>query len=271
MRGEPDRYIAATLAPASARPALITLAAFAAELGRIPATVSEPALGDIRLQWWRDGLLAGRDGDLTGHPVCDAMIDAMRRHDLPEPLVAGLIDAREFDLSGGLPEHDEGLFAYLDATEGHLFRMAMQVLGTAGDDAAAIADLAGRAYGIARALGRLPMLLHNGGVVLPASRLHGAGLDPARLTEAPISAAAEAAVARVAGDLGDLARAALRVARDRARALPKGARVALLPLAMVEPYFRAQSGCRLLVEMTEDVSPLARTGRLGWAHLTGRI
>ena len=48
MRGEPDRYLAATLAPPEARADLAAIAAFAAELGRIPATVSESMLGVSR-------------------------------------------------------------------------------------------------------------------------------------------------------------------------------------------------------------------------------
>ena len=47
---EPDRYLSALLAPLAAREDLITLAAFLGEAARVPAIVSEPMIGEIRLQ-----------------------------------------------------------------------------------------------------------------------------------------------------------------------------------------------------------------------------
>lgn len=270
MQGEPDRYLAATLAPAEARGALAAIAAFAAELGRIPATVSEPLLGDIRLQWWRDALSEGRRGGRSGHPVADALSEAARRHGLPLDQLMAMIDARELDLSGGLPQDDAGLAAYLEATEGNPFRLAMRVLGAGDAETALVASNAALAYGIARALGRLPMLLHNGGLPLPAHRLKEAGLDPAGLGESPPARDTLLATARVADGLRARSREALAAVRGQWRVLPRRLRPSLLPLAMVEPYFRAQSGVMLLVEMA-DVSPLTRAMRIGAAHLTGRL
>ena len=270
MRGEPDRYLAATLAAAEARPALAAIAAFAAELARIPATVSEPMLGDIRLQWWRDVLAAGHADGRSGHPIADALIEARDRFRLLPALLEAMIDARELDLSGGIPQDDAGLLAYLDATEGHPFRLSLAALGAVAGEAEPLAAAAGRAYGLARALGRLPMLRHNGGLPLPAERLRAAGLEPERIGASPPPTEALTAVARVAAELQQMSRDALGDVRARQRTLPRRLRAALLPLAMVEPYFRVQSGRSLLVEMAE-ISPLARATRIGMAHLTGRL
>ena len=64
-----DRYIADLFAPAAARKHLFALHAFSAEVARIRDTVSDPVLGEIRLQWWRDALIAGGGG----HPVASAL------------------------------------------------------------------------------------------------------------------------------------------------------------------------------------------------------
>ena len=86
---DPDRYLTARLAPKPSRPALITLYAFNAELARICDAVSEPALGEIRLQWWRDAL-DGADTDVkTGAPLADALMQTIRAHELPKPLLLG--------------------------------------------------------------------------------------------------------------------------------------------------------------------------------------
>src|SRR4249920_224039 len=79
--GEPDRYLAALLAPPAARDGLLALAAFSAELGRIGQLVTrEPMMGEIRLQWWRDALRPRDSGERTGNPVADALREAMLRH-----------------------------------------------------------------------------------------------------------------------------------------------------------------------------------------------
>ena len=45
--------------PPPRAPHLLALAAFASELARVPSAVTrEPAMGEIRLQWWRDALEA---------------------------------------------------------------------------------------------------------------------------------------------------------------------------------------------------------------------
>ncbi len=270
MRGEPDRYLAATLAPPAARPGLAAIAAFSAELARIPASVSEAMMGEIRLQWWRDALDDGRRGVLSGNPIADALIQAERRHNLAPELLLAMIDARELDLAGGLPQDDAGLTAYLEAIEGNPFRLALVVLGARRSEDRALATAAGFAYGVARSLGRLPMLLHNGGFPLPAERLRAAGLDPARLTETPPASGRDRAVSQVGAELSAKARTALVTIRGRWGALPRPMRTALLPLVMVEPYFHAQSGQALLGAIA-DVSPLRRAWRMGIAHLTGRI
>ena len=270
LRGEPDRYLAATLAPPAARPALAAIAAFSAELARVPATVSESMLGDIRLQWWRDALEEGRRGLRTGHPIADAVSDAELRHSLSADLLTAMIDVRELDLSGRLPQDGAGLAAYLEAAEGHAFRLALDVLGAGRAADRALASAAGLAYGIARSLGRLPMLLHNGGLPLPADRLRAAGLNPAQLAAAPAAPEREQAVARVTAELRGTALESLAAVRSQWETLPRQFRPALLPLVMVEPYFQAQSGRSLLVEMV-DVSPVARVLRIGAARLTGRL
>ena len=270
MLSEPDRYVAATLAPPADRAALAAVAAFAAELARIPAIVSEPMLGDIRLQWWRDALASGREGQRSGHPVADALSEAAQRYRLDPAVLGEMIDARELDLSGGMPHDDAQLSAYLRATEGHPFRLALVIAGARGDLIDELAGPAGEAYGLARGLGRLAVQVHNGGVILPAERIRRAGADPNGLAGQPLAADVELALRCVTADLEAKARAALADVRAKWRDLDRASRIALLPLAMVEPYFRAQSGRRSVLEL-RDVSPFERVVRIGLARLTGRV
>jgi phytoene synthase len=95
---DPDRAIATLFAPAETRADLFALFAFNAELARIADQVSEPGLGAIRLQWWREAIERAASGDVTGNPVADAFGEVLARRTLSRERIAGLIDARSFDV-----------------------------------------------------------------------------------------------------------------------------------------------------------------------------
>lgn len=150
-----DRYLSTLFAPDDRRPDLLALYAFNAEVSRIPATVSEPGLGLIRLQWWRDtvvSLYAGGDG--AGHPVAAALADAIQNGGLPEQALTDLITAHEFDLYDDRMPDLTALEAYLGETQSRLIQMAAMILDReAAPKASAAAGLAGVAYGLALILG----------------------------------------------------------------------------------------------------------------------
>ena len=69
LRGsDGDLYLCHLFASADKRAALLTLYHLYADIARIPATVSDPMVGAIRLQWWRDLLDAVANGDARGTP-----------------------------------------------------------------------------------------------------------------------------------------------------------------------------------------------------------
>src|SRR5258706_4108935 len=94
---DPDRYFSTLFAPAAKRPQLFTLYAFNHELARIAESVSEPMLGEIRLQWWRETLQNAREGRPRRHDVAQAMSALFAAHDLPPALFEAMIDARASD------------------------------------------------------------------------------------------------------------------------------------------------------------------------------
>lgn len=85
---DPVAYWSVLFAPADKRDALLSLYAFALEIKRIPVLVSEPALGEIRMQWWIDGLKGERSAELLSHPVGEALTRACKIYSLPlQPLI----------------------------------------------------------------------------------------------------------------------------------------------------------------------------------------
>ncbi len=146
-----DRFLASLFAPDRKRPALLALYAFNIEIASVRNKVSEPAMGEIRYQWWRDTLAEIYRGQTSGHPVARALARAIEAGDLPERPLQDLITAREFDLYDDPMPDVATLEGYLGETSSALIQMASFVL--AGQEAAASAEaagLAGVAYGTAR-------------------------------------------------------------------------------------------------------------------------
>src|SRR5262245_33452903 len=112
---ERDRYLSALLAPSAVRADLLVLAAYLGEVRRIPLAVHEAAVGEMRLQWWRD-TLAGNNPS-AGHPVADAMIGVVERRQLDRNLILAPLEGVSRELYEDGFEHDENLEAYVSEIE----------------------------------------------------------------------------------------------------------------------------------------------------------
>ena len=118
-RSDRARYLCALAAPRNKRDGMLALLAFDQEIARIPKLVSEPMLGQIRLQWWIDALPNVSQGQSPAHPVAQALAPL----DLPTEALLGLVEARNFDLKQE-PFTFDDLCGYANDTGG-----AFQVLG----------------------------------------------------------------------------------------------------------------------------------------------
>jgi 15-cis-phytoene synthase len=266
--GEPDRYLAALLAPPPQREALLALAAFAAEIARVPLlAVREPAMGDIRLQWWRDALEFPQ-ALRTGHAVADAVRAAAHSYHLPAALLGGLIDGHAAGLRRDPPIDEAQLRDLLWQTEGAQFALAARVLGLADDPALGAACRAsGHACGLTRLLWDLPRTLSLGRLPLAGTQVVAAGLT----AEEVLAGTGGPKVAMLLGACIAQIRDSLATARHFAGRLPRTERVAFLPLALVEPYLRAlERPGRAPLREEAHLAPLVRVCRIAMAHLFGR-
>lgn len=174
-----DRFLTLLVVPGGQRPALTVLYAFNAEIARVRETVSEPMLGQIRLQWWREAVEALERGDVRGHEV----LTALAGMGLPAAPLIGLIDARERDLDDEPFADMAALESHAEATSGGLMNLA--VFALAGGDAAAAAAgtirLAGIAYALTGLLRALPAHASQGRLYLPLDLLRKHDVDPHRI------------------------------------------------------------------------------------------
>ena len=129
-----DRYFATLFCPAETRPALLALYAFNIEIATVRETVTEPLIGQMRLQWWRDTIDALFDGLARNHPVVTALAETEIAKTTSRQLFHRLIDGRETDLSGDPRRTLAALEGYVDATSSDLIRLALAILGVEGEE-----------------------------------------------------------------------------------------------------------------------------------------
>ena len=105
-RYDRDRYLTALFAPSAIREKLLTLYAFNAEVARIRETVTEPMIGQMRLQWWRDVITAVSEGKGApkGHPVAEPLAVLVESQTLSLGNFLSLLEAREQDMSEDPPK-----------------------------------------------------------------------------------------------------------------------------------------------------------------------
>lgn len=263
-----DRFLSAFLAPASHRAALIALYAFNVEIARVRETVSEPMLGQIRLQWWREAIDGIARGEVGNHEAAIALAKTWKREDFPAATLTALIDARERDLDEAPFEDMAALEIYAQGTSSALMAVAAQVL----DEKAAAAAvetirLAGIAYALTGLLRAFPLHASQGRLYLPLDLLRRHDVDPHRIFTGEMSEGLGAVIHEVAA----CARARLAEARSQWMA-SRSILPALLPASLCESYLAqmAAPGFDPFRDAVE-VSTLTRQLRLTGRKIVGRF
>jgi phytoene/squalene synthetase len=115
--------------------------------------VSEPQIGEIRLQWWRDTLASIAERKPQDHPVAEALAGAVARHQLPIKPLLDLVEAHSHDLYADRFADRHALEEYLGKTHSALIQLSAIILDReAAPGAAVAAGLAGVAYGLGQIL-----------------------------------------------------------------------------------------------------------------------
>ncbi|HYD88394.1 MAG TPA: squalene/phytoene synthase family protein [Vitreimonas sp.] len=177
-RVDEDRWLASRFAPADARGRLIALYALNFELAHVAEIVKAPAVGDIRLAWWREALgeiHAGKRARL--HPVLSEYALAHKRTPFPLVWLEALLDARGKDLDPAPFDTLDDLDSYIDGTAGMLMRLAAHTCGADAEALDGFIAPAGRAWGLCGLIRAEPVWRARGRRLLPRQ---GGTLDDLR-------------------------------------------------------------------------------------------
>ncbi len=262
-----DHFLTGLFAPADRREALFALHAFNLEIAKTREVVSEPILGQMRLQFWRDGIEAVYgEGPVPKHAVMEPLAEAARRRGLSRPLLDRLVDAREADLDDAPPADLTCLVNYADVTGAPLVQLALEILDVRDEAAAAAGRHVGIAYALAGILRAVPFLARQRRLLLPADLMARHGARPSDVLE--LRSTPE--LRPVVGDVALVARKHLREARALRRSLPKAALPALLPAVLADLHLRVitREANDLFAPRVLLPNPF-RQLRLGWAALRG--
>ena len=233
----------------------------------------EPAMGEIRLQWWRDALALPDAGTRTGNP--DRRCGARRRR------TAAPAGRRCCSTDRRTPTRPRRaspcrttlrLRTYLWKSEGPCSPWRRGVLGVAGPAPTCrrAAAACGRAYGLARLLLGLPQALSRGRLPLPQSRLDAAGVTQSgaagrrRRRPGVARSACGLAAQKRAKSCHEPATCGEFAARD-AGGLPS------FGLGRDVSAGAGTAGPRCACATPAEIAPLTRVCRIAAAHWFGRI
>jgi phytoene synthase len=267
-RHDRDRFLASLFAPAPLRPALWALLGFNFEIAKIRETVSEPMLGAIRLQWWRDAIAEAAEGrPIRRHIVATPLGEAIRRHGLTRAGLDAMIDGRQQDFDEAPPATLGDLEAYVSATSGGLHQAMLEVLGVRDDAALAAARDVGIAWALTGLIRAIPFHAGANRLYIPREIARQVDLHErqvfTRKPSAPLSAAVRL--------LAEAAGARLTSAR-RSGGVPRAALPALLPARIASACLRhlSKAAHDPYAAQIQQPDPIA-VARLTCGHLLGRF
>jgi phytoene synthase len=262
-----DRFLTCLFAPADRREGLFALYAFNHEIAKTREVVSEPVLGQIRLQWWRDGIAAVYEGAPPRHAVLDPLAESVTRYGLSRDLFETLIEARETDLTDEPPPDRAALLAYAEATGAPLVQLALEVLGVRETAAAEAGRHVGIAVALAGLLRAVPFRARQHRLFLPTDLLARHRVSPQSVLDLHPQPGLAAVTAEIAG----LARDHLSRARALRRSVPRPALPALLPAVLADLYLGVihRAGNDVFAPRVQMPNPF-RSPRLALSATLGR-
>lgn len=221
-------------APPERREALFALYAFNHEVAKTPERVSEPMIGQMRLQWWREAIEGIYAGTPRKHHVVEALAAAVEAHGLSRKYFDRLIDTREKDIEGEMPENLPALEDYADGTSSTLTWLALEVLDIKAGPALDAGRRVGVCYAMTGLMRAVPFHAREKRVYIPRDLL---AASSAKLSDIFALRPGEG-LPPVIEQLAAQAREHLMRARALRLDVPKAALPALLPLTLAERYLK---------------------------------
>lgn len=261
--GDYDRFLTVLFAPVERRAALVALIGFNLEIARIRDLVTEPMLGQIRLQWWHEACAEA----LAGKPRRHDVLEGLAAGRVPPPLMDEMLYTREIEYQPEAPATLADLRAYAAGTSGALAEAMAAVLdGNVVSRKAARA--VGTAFGLAGVLRAARFHADHNRMLLPSALLEESGTSAGAVR----SLRSEPGLARAAERIAKVARDELATARGLELGRDNGSRAVFSLAPLTEAYLaRLQKKKFDLLGADLTLTPLRKQLTVGWASLRGKF
>ena len=133
-KDEPERYFISLFGPKDAQGSLWSIFAFNSELSRIKNSVTEPMIGRIRLQWWRESLEKLQENNGGGHYILQALQTLLLQNVIQLSDLMSLVDAREIEFEETSNRNIEEILKYTESTHGLLTELSAKISSCRSDD-----------------------------------------------------------------------------------------------------------------------------------------
>ncbi len=232
------RYLCCLFIPESLRWRAFAIYAFNSEIAKIKDVVSEPMMGHIRLQWWRDAIdeiYSGNSPKKHKHNISEELYKVISEVKVPKHFFETLIDAREADIDFTGYETIENIEEYLSSTSSTLLKMLIVSMGFALDEnIEKMANNVGIAYALTGILRALKHDAHHRRIMLPKNLLDKNGINSDEIIEGKklekVIPIIEEMCGRVELNLAE--------AKSLMPKIPKQISFIFLPLAIVYPFLK---------------------------------
>lgn len=259
--GDRDRYLSTLVLIGGYRDAVTALYAFNADVASIRERVSDPAPGEIRLQWWSDALEGEGHGEVRLNPVADALLDTISRYNIPAGTLLRLIGARRFDLYDDAMPDLKSFEGYAGETVSTLYQLAAMILNDGEivetGDAAGHLGVAHAMIGHLRAFGYVSS---QGRIMLPWSIFEANGVREGEIFARTDSEGLHEAL----GQLAEIAAEHLKKAESAIAALPAKLKPAFATIAILEPQLNSLNRRTSPFAPVSDEADWRKITRLMW-------
>jgi phytoene synthase len=232
-RHDPDRYYCGLFVPSERRDAYYAVTAFYQEIARIPEMISEPVLGEVRLQWWRDAVEGMFSGKSPEHEIMSGLGETKGHFHLAQESFERLLEARMLDLASSPLGDLDALLEYADGTAGVLSELLLVVLVGQRSGSAELtkaASHAARAIALAGLMRTLPFHASAKRLYLPRELMAREGLK----AEGVFAMRTSPQLCAVIRELSGLSGMYLEKARDLSRYVPREVLPVFFPVAIAE-------------------------------------
>ncbi len=166
----------------AARDGLLAAHACFAEIMAVPMEVSDPAVGAVKLNWWREELDRAFAGQ-PRHPATRALSTAMEGHDLSFEPFRNMVEGSAMDLEyGSYPDFD-GLSTYCHRTGGALAHLSVEICGYGNRGTVRFGHHLGMGLALFRLLRDVRAHAERGRCHIPENELAAAGLSADELLQ----------------------------------------------------------------------------------------